>query len=148
MNINDNVCIYFSGRGLVEITIIGTNGNYHTCEEDNKMQHIVHKDDIYTPAQGRELKTLQDFYDFYFAIPDELWCTENFTTEDGRCCAAGHLGRRPMVACPALDWLCNLLGVSISAIYCINDIPYEGDEGVFLQPTPKQRILALIKSKL
>jgi len=52
---NEQRYIRIPGRGLVEVTIIGTNGNYHTCE---------------------------------------------------------------------------------------------GDEGVFLQPTPKQRILALIKSKL
>jgi len=60
MNINDNVCISIPGRGLVEVTIVGTNGNYHTCEEDNKMQHIVHKDDIYTPAQGRDTNRCLD----------------------------------------------------------------------------------------
>ncbi len=137
--------IRIPGRGLVEITIIGMDACYCNCEEDNKMQHIVHKDDIYTPAQGRELKTLQEFYDFYFAIPDELWCTGEFV-KGNACCALGLIGERNDQS----KWtknthlLAELLGVAIEDIMFVND-DLDND---FPQPTPKERILALIKSRM
>lgn len=91
------------------------------------------------------MNSLQEFYDFYSAIPDERWCTGRFI-KGKACCALGLIGERDSVP----GWTANtgrlakLLGVTIEDIMFTND----GIGREFPQPTPKARILALIKSKM
>lgn len=80
------------------------------------------------------------FKDFFYNIDEELWCTDYYTTTDGRCCALGHLGFRnngPSLLGSSFESLAKMVGVSVLNV---NDIRnYKGYD----QATPKQRILAL-----
>lgn len=91
------------------------------------------------------MKTLQEFYDFYSAIPDERWCIGEFV-KGKTSCALGLIGERG--DCPDLSFstklFTKLLGLSMEEIIFVND----GLDDKYLQPTPKARILALIKSRM
>lgn len=40
------------------------------------------------------MKTPQEFRDFFEAIPEEKWATNDYVKPDGTMCAMGHLGCR------------------------------------------------------
>jgi len=91
-----------------------------------------------------EFESIQDFIDFYEAIPEEKWTTGNYE-KDGRCCAYGHLGFRGKIwnqEDPILQKLFFVLqGLNINNLIDIND----GIDVKSLGPTPKQRILNYFK---
>lgn len=96
------------------------------------------------------MKTLQDYYNFFAAIPDEKWCRFQLLDNEGRSCARGHLGSRlptgQIVATEPLEVLefYKLLGASKWIVTNIND----GVSVNYPQTTPKERILAFIKDKM
>ncbi len=71
------------------------------------------------------------------AIPDEKWTTGVFVHGD-RCCALGHCGPNIGYYTPEAFALSSMLGHQASFI---ND----GFDSRYLQPTPKQRILAALR---
>lgn len=86
--------------------------------------------------------TKEYFIAKFEVIPEELWCTHVFTQGDGICCAYGHCGStaaHPFT--PERKGLYNLLR-DVGMVARIND----GHHERFPQPTPKQRILAALRS--
>ena len=80
--------------------------------------------------------TAQYFIDKFKAIPDEQWCTHNYTNEDGNHCAYGHCGVRGGIGTHESNGLDKL---SLSII-SIND----GNQIAYSQPTPRGRVLAAL----
>lgn len=77
--------------------------------------------------------TAQYFIDKFSAIPDEEWCTRQYTDSNGRHCAVGH--------CVNADERTGLgLLFDGTPIPMIND----GEEPRYPQETPRARILAAL----
>lgn len=93
------------------------------------------------------MNTLQEFRDFFAAIPEERWCTEVYEAGD-KCCALGHLGNSVYVPCQKdtdAKRFAILMNLHFNtAVARIND----GDDIRFQQPTPRQRILAAIDAAM
>lgn len=92
-----------------------------------------------TAERESELKTVDDFIEFFSGIPEEQWCCESFKNPDGRCCAAGHLGEDAFTETKNGSNLERLMG-DWGTVWSIND----GDHPDFQQPTPRARILAAL----
>jgi len=96
--------------------------------------------------QPEELRTLEDFREFFAEIPEHQWTTGYFVVEElgvRKCCAQGHLGQtlgkdqvQPV----------GLLTRLLSEADCFFIVTTVNDTAghYFPQRTPKQRILALI----
>lgn len=89
-------------------------------------------------------KTIDDYISFYQAIPDDKWCTGVFTTDDGRCCALGHLGERNMNTTP-ID-VKNLQDMAIKYGDYISDVNDGSPEYLHLGDTPKERVVNYLKN--
>lgn len=77
------------------------------------------------------------------AIPEERWCTGALIDGQGRCCAFGHCGDREDGDIPTEANELQMLGLRHGLRFAaINDGRFAG----FNQPTPKQRILAALRS--
>lgn len=97
-----------------------------------------------------ELKTAQDFYDFYFEIPEEKW-TVNYLHVGRACCALGHIGTGSMSSPPPqafrLAKILHDLGAGEGAVYEIG-LLNDGDHGLYEGATPKARILAMLQDAI
>lgn len=75
-------------------------------------------------------------------IPERSWCTKKYVKDNAHCalghCGVGALNDAPEVTVEALD-LAGLFGGYV-AVAKIND----GKDQRYLQPTPKQRVLAAL----
>jgi hypothetical protein len=90
----------------------------------------------------KELKTAEDFRDFFAGIPEDKWCVGFYTDRQDRHCALGHLGQYQ----PSAYHFRDLLGKSFGAHSSINDgSPFCPPQFRRLQ-TPKARILAALDS--
>jgi len=85
----------------------------------------------------KTFKTLEEYYDFFEAIPEEKWCTHNFENYYGQRCVIGHLtdGVGDVFGCNNFETLTYHSPISI------ND-----GMGEFykLGDTPKERVLSYI----
>ena|ERR1700733_9702192 len=96
--------------------------------------------------------TVDDFIAKFEAIPEEMWITDSFRSPDGARCALGHCGA---------DMICDPAGVITTTTpesLALNEL-FRIHIGVlaehvndkrdgfkrYLQPTPKQRILAALR---
>lgn len=87
------------------------------------------------------MKTAKEFYDFFSAIPEEKWTIGTFLSEDGRCCAMGHLGcSRDNTTAPGMA-LENIFQATGRFVTEVNDWFYPRE-------TPKQRILAALEDAI
>lgn len=79
------------------------------------------------------------FIEFYGNIPEDRWITGEYYDGQDRCCALGHLMLDADVRMKQdnLIWLTKTFGPNIITVNDGLDINYQ-------QPTPKQRILALL----
>lgn len=78
------------------------------------------------------------------AIPEEQWCTEEFTDVSGACCVYGHCGLswgRPSHMSDMLEDIF-MVAFGVDAAY-VNDCR-PGDDPRFQELTPKQRVLAAL----
>lgn len=83
---------------------------------------------------------VQYFIDKFEAIPEEKWCVGVYVSgNDERMCALGHCGQYA-VRTPESRGLIDVLG-SVTEVAEINDGKHPG----YLQPTPKQRVLAALR---
>lgn len=87
------------------------------------------------------MKTAKEFHDFFSAIPEEKWTIGAFLSDDGKCCALGHLG------CSWDDTTEN--GMAIENIFqatghCVTEV----NDGIYRGDTPKQRILAALEDAM
>jgi len=65
--------------------------------------------------------TARYLYDFLVAIPDRMWTTQMFITENGQCCAQGHCGSRYRKKTRMGKALCSLaIKLQVHVIY-VND---------------------------
>ncbi len=115
-----------------------------------------------------QLRTLEDFYNFYAAIPTKLWTTESWIADKNMACrcGVGHLGpAKPKKGkswspenqnVPAINRLRNLLGVSFWTLSDINEgyvSTYDHDgfadgdipQAITRLKTPKARVLAYLR---
>ncbi len=94
----------------------------------------------------KTMKTAKQFYDFYKAIPENKW-TRGRYKEGNTFCALGHLGFRGISNIfnnkNAVNLAC-VLGKPVGYIADVND----GSRCKNLGKTPRQRILAVLKTKL
>jgi len=93
--------------------------------------------------EPKDFVTLQEFIDFFESIPEDRWCINKFVDDDGRCCAAGHLGLRTSVGDTTARGVLRKLLLSINrrcSIAYIND----GQNPDYQQDSPKKRILAFL----
>lgn len=82
----------------------------------------------------KELITIDDFIEFYEAIPEDKWCTKRLLSTNGSRCAIGHLGRYT----PNAQRLMELFSTGLeTTVTYVND----GFMSAFTATTPKQRIL-------
>ncbi len=85
------------------------------------------------------------FINKFEAIPEDQWCTGDFEDTEGRHCAAGHCGSVYGNVGAEATVLYNLISaLSIENpvnIVLVND----GADGRYMQPTPKQRVLAALR---
>lgn len=86
----------------------------------------------------------QDYYIDYFIkkfeqIPEDMWCTELYTDNFGRCCARGHCGDGKIGRNDELRSLFEVLGKV--PLTTIND----GFDSRYQQPVIKDRVLAALR---
>lgn len=89
----------------------------------------------------------ESFIELFTPIPEEMWCTEKFMDDHGRCCAEGHCGSTNNNTSELGTKLCLLFFYCNETLWQVND----GTDSRYQQPTPKQRVLAAlndIKNKL
>lgn len=86
------------------------------------------------------MKTIQDFIDFYEAIPEEKWTVGIGDSRIGNTCAIGHL--KTFIFDEFM--LLRHKNARLKDIYRVND----GKLSDFQQETPKQRVLAFLRSLL
>lgn len=86
------------------------------------------------------------FIDKFEHIPEDLWCTKNFKSE-GKCCALGHCGYQGNEFSSA-GFIATTEGQSLVHVFCqYGLLPTEVNDGRdprYEQPTPKQRVLAVL----
>lgn len=92
------------------------------------------------------METIEDYIAFYSAIPEDKWCTGVFTTDEGSCCALGHLGEREDAISREDVWkfrsLLNSLGSSDHEITEVND---GNGKYINIGDTPKERVINYLK---
>jgi hypothetical protein len=105
------------------------------------------------PKTPSQLKTLQDYYDFYAAIPANKWCVDSLE-DNGKCCAIGHLGlrstfdKRPATIA-RLAKLINYPSDYPSPIVNVNNLSAYSIDGVnYKQKNPRARVLAYLRNKI
>lgn len=82
------------------------------------------------------------FIEKFEAIPEDKWITGNFIDWKGRCCALGHCG---VVDSSFSEEASALNFIVRSALYTnIVDVN-DGYNFKYRQPTPKQRVLAVLR---
>lgn len=84
--------------------------------------------------------TVDYFISKFEAIPEERWCTDLYEGSNGTHCALGHCG--VVEADGGTEEAQALINLIPGNIVLIND----GLDIKFPQPTPKQRILAALRS--
>lgn len=91
-------------------------------------------------------KTIDYYISFYQAIPDDRWCTGVFITDEGSCCALGHLGEREdAINRKELIEFRQLLDLYGSSDHSITDVNDGADEFLYLGDTPKERVINFLK---
>lgn len=92
--------------------------------------------------------TIDDYIAFAESIPEEKWIVGGFTDGFGNCCFWGHLGARGFEDVRKfLDSEHALLNIGNEiSVVMVNDSGYSHyGKYCYKQPTPKQRILALLR---
>lgn len=91
------------------------------------------------------METLDDYIAFYEAITADKWCTGDFTNE-GRCCALGHLGERHIgLTTPQVYQFNEVLKKHRGDMYDIPDVNDGDGSYIELGDTPKERVINYLK---
>ena len=93
------------------------------------------------------MRTPQEFYDFYFKIPEEKWCVDTFFNGT-QCCVSGHLGMSKYHHKIKKYKNASENNCQLAALFMMKniDVMLVNDNHLFKynQSTPKQRVLAAL----
>ena len=82
--------------------------------------------------------SLDDFIEYFEAIPASRWCRFVFKDEHGRKCAQGHLGADPLHTPVRVDRLHDLVGLGLASVN-------NGEHPNYQKGNIKTRVLTFLK---